>query len=162
MKIEKVIMLTIDVEDWFQVENFKPGFLFPHGIPSSCASKEPQPPSRPFRLHLTNPNTQATQQTQGNPINPSNPITQQPITSTNPKIHQVRKTRISMKLKVIVHEADEGGFWAEVPSIPGCATQGDTFDELLKNLYEAVEGCLAVDIKEIQISDKDKVMEIAI
>ena len=36
-----------------------------------------------------------------------------------------------MKLKVIVHEAEEGGYWAEVPSIPGCATQGETFDELL-------------------------------
>ena len=29
-----------------------------------------------------------------------------------------------MKLKVVVHEAEEGGFWAEVPAIPGCATQG--------------------------------------
>ncbi len=49
-----------------------------------------------------------------------------------------------MKLKVIVHEAEEGGYWAEVPSIPGCATQGETFDELFNNLYEAVEGCLSV------------------
>ena len=48
-----------------------------------------------------------------------------------------------MKIKVIVHEAEEGGYWAEVPAIPGCATQGETFEELLKNLYEAVEGCLA-------------------
>jgi hypothetical protein len=40
-----------------------------------------------------------------------------------------------MKLKVIVHEAEEGGCWAEVPSIPGCATQGETFDELLSNLW---------------------------
>ena len=45
-----------------------------------------------------------------------------------------------MKLKIIVHNAEEGGYWAEVPSIPGCATQGDTFEELLVNLYEAVEG----------------------
>jgi len=30
-----------------------------------------------------------------------------------------------MKLKVIIHEAEEGGYWAEVPSIPGCATEGD-------------------------------------
>lgn len=50
-----------------------------------------------------------------------------------------------MKLKVIIHEAEEGGFWAEVPSISGCVTQGETFDELLGNLYEAVEGCLSVD-----------------
>ena len=67
-----------------------------------------------------------------------------------------------MKLKVVIHEAEEGGYWAEVPSIPGCATQGDTFDELLSNIYEAVEGCLAVDVQEITISEKGKIMEIAV
>ena len=56
--------------------------------------------------------------------------------------------KLDMKLKVILHEAEEGGYWAEVPAIPGCATQGDTFDELLENLYEAIEGCLSVDLKE--------------
>ena len=45
-------------------------------------------------------------------------------------------------MKVVIHEAEEGGFWAEVPAIPGCATQGDTMEELLTNLCEAVEGCL--------------------
>ncbi|OGW16085.1 MAG: hypothetical protein A3G93_13535 [Nitrospinae bacterium RIFCSPLOWO2_12_FULL_45_22] len=67
-----------------------------------------------------------------------------------------------MKPKVIVHEAEEGGYWAEVPSIPGCATQGETFDELLGNIYEAVEGCLFVDIKDIEVTEKDKVLEIAV
>jgi predicted RNase H-like HicB family nuclease len=67
-----------------------------------------------------------------------------------------------MKLKVIVHEAEEGGYWAEVPAIPGCATQGDTFDELLKNIYDAVEGCLSVGIKDIQISATDEVLDIAV
>ncbi|MBN1997831.1 type II toxin-antitoxin system HicB family antitoxin [candidate division KSB1 bacterium] len=67
-----------------------------------------------------------------------------------------------MKLKVIIHEAEEGGYWAEVPSISGYATQGDTFDELLSNLYEAIEGCLSVDIENFEISEKDKVMEIAV
>ena len=52
---------------------------------------------------------------------------------------------VTIKLKVIIHEAEEGGYWAEVPAIPGCATQGDTFDELLRNIYEAVEGCLSVE-----------------
>jgi predicted RNase H-like HicB family nuclease len=51
-----------------------------------------------------------------------------------------------MKLKVIIHEAEEGGYWAEVPAIPGCATQGNDFDELLHNLSEAIEGCLSVGI----------------
>lgn len=54
-----------------------------------------------------------------------------------------QKYNQSMKIKVVVHEAEEGGFWAEVPAIPGCATQGETFEELLHNLYEAVEGCLS-------------------
>lgn len=49
-----------------------------------------------------------------------------------------------MRLKIIVHEAEEGGFWAEVPAIPGCATQGETFEDLLRNLYEAVRACLSV------------------
>ncbi len=53
-----------------------------------------------------------------------------------------------MKLKVIVHEAEEGGYWAEVPAVPGCASQGDTWEELLSNLYEAVEGCLSVPVED--------------
>jgi len=67
-----------------------------------------------------------------------------------------------MKLKVVIHEAEEGGFWAEVPAIPGCATQGDSFEELLENLYEAIEGCLSVDLESIETSDKSRVIEIAI
>jgi len=51
-----------------------------------------------------------------------------------------------MKLTVVIHQADEGGYWAEVPSIPGCATQGETIEELVPNLYEAIEGCLSVDV----------------
>jgi predicted RNase H-like HicB family nuclease len=68
-----------------------------------------------------------------------------------------------MKLKVIVHEAEEGGYWAEVPSIPGCATQGETFEELLKNIYEAVEGCLSVDLMPADPMDtKTRILEIAV
>ncbi|AFZ48920.1 type II toxin-antitoxin system HicB family antitoxin [Dactylococcopsis salina] len=67
-----------------------------------------------------------------------------------------------MKLKIIIHEAEEGGYWAEVPAIPGCATQGDTFEELLENLYEAVEGCLSVDVDSLETSENSRVMEIAI
>jgi predicted RNase H-like HicB family nuclease len=67
-----------------------------------------------------------------------------------------------MKIKVVVHEAEEGGYWAEVPSIPGCATQGETFEELLKNLYEAVEGCLSVDVSAAKPTGKDRVVEIIV
>ena len=47
-----------------------------------------------------------------------------------------------MKVKVIAHKAEEGGYWAEVPSLPGCFTQGETLEELKQNLHEAVEGWL--------------------
>ncbi|HEX5727516.1 MAG TPA: type II toxin-antitoxin system HicB family antitoxin [Longimicrobiaceae bacterium] len=67
-----------------------------------------------------------------------------------------------MKLRVVVHEAEEGGFWAEVPAIPGCVTQGETFEELLANLYEAVEGCLSVDVEEPESDSRSRVLEIAV
>jgi predicted RNase H-like HicB family nuclease len=67
-----------------------------------------------------------------------------------------------MKIKVVVHPAEEGSYWAEVPSIPGCFTQGDTWDELLKNITEAIEAYLSVDTKDIELSPQDKVLEIAV
>ena len=67
-----------------------------------------------------------------------------------------------MKIKVVIHDAEEGGYWAEVPAIPGCATQGDTFEELLQNLYEAIEGCLSVNADEITPTEKQRVIEIAV
>lgn len=67
-----------------------------------------------------------------------------------------------MKLAVVLHEAEEGGYWAEVPAIPGCATQGETFEELLHNLYEAIEGCLAVPPEAMQLAPDARLMEIAV
>ena len=67
-----------------------------------------------------------------------------------------------MNLKVIVHEAEGGGYWAEVPSIPGCATQGENVEDLLKNLTEAVEGCLSVDIPADRVTGQDRILEIAL
>ena len=67
-----------------------------------------------------------------------------------------------MKLQVIIHDAEEGGYWAEVPAIPGCATQGETMEEFLQNLYEAVEGCLSIDIDQTTVTENDRVLEIAV
>ncbi len=67
-----------------------------------------------------------------------------------------------MRLKVVIHDAEEGGYWAEVPAILGCATQGETFEELLENIYEAVEACLSVDVEETAGSERYRVMEIAV
>ncbi len=66
-----------------------------------------------------------------------------------------------MKIQAIVHKAEEGGFWAEVPSIPGCATQGETMDELRSNLREAIEGCLSVPV-EAPPHAGDQVIELAL
>lgn len=75
---------------------------------------------------------------------------------------QFSKINPTMKLKVVVHTAEEGGYWAEVPAIPGCATQGDTFEELLQNIYEAVEGCLSVDEGDLQLDGNAQIVEIAV
>ena len=48
----------------------------------------------------------------------------------------------AMKFKVIIHEAEGGGFWAEVPSLPGCFSQGETLEEVKKNIVEAIEAYL--------------------
>ena len=67
-----------------------------------------------------------------------------------------------VKLKIILHEAEEGGYWAEVPSIEGCVSQGETLDAVIENISEAVEGCLSVDISDLDIGENDTVMEIGV
>lgn len=49
-----------------------------------------------------------------------------------------------MKLKVLIHPAEEGGFWAEAPALPGCVSEGDTFEQAVSNIREAMEGWLEV------------------
>ena len=65
-----------------------------------------------------------------------------------------------MKIKIVVHEAEEGGYWAEVPAIPGCATQGDSMDELMKNLHEAIEGCLSIEVTPPETGGTERMMEL--
>ncbi len=67
-----------------------------------------------------------------------------------------------MKIKVHVHEAEEGGYWAEVPAIPGCATQGETMEQLMVSVREAIEACLDVEVGPPEHSAKDQIREIAL
>lgn len=67
-----------------------------------------------------------------------------------------------MQMKVIIHEAEEGGFWAEAPALPGCASQGETMDEVLANMREAIAGWLAVDVPEVPALASDRIVELAI
>ena len=65
-------------------------------------------------------------------------------------------------LKAIIHEADEGGFWAEVPSLPGCTTQGETVAELTENLRDAITLWLDVGEDEIESQSTDRILELAV
>ena len=67
-----------------------------------------------------------------------------------------------MNVKVIVHEAEEGGYWAEVPAIPGCVSQGNSLEEVRRNIHEAIEGCLSVEIGGTAVSETDHVIEVAV
>ena len=64
-----------------------------------------------------------------------------------------------MKIRIVVHEAEEGGVWAEVPAIPGCATQGDSMDELMQNLREAIEGCLSIEVASPEPGGTERMLE---
>jgi len=67
-----------------------------------------------------------------------------------------------MTLKAIIHEAEEGGYWAEVPALPGCVTQGETVEDLTLNLREAIEGWLSVETPESPAAQSDRVIELAL
>ena len=68
----------------------------------------------------------------------------------------------SMTLKAVIHKAEEGGFWAEVPALPGCVTQGETMEELRANLEDAVKLWLeAGEPEKTQIKDGE-IVELAI
>ena len=45
---------------------------------------------------------------------------------------------------VIVHKAEEGGYWTEVPSLPGAGSQGESMDETIANTKESIEAVLEV------------------
>lgn len=52
------------------------------------------------------------------------------------------RIRIVQKYAVVIHEDSEGGYWAEVPALPGCYSQGESVDELMDNVREAIAGVL--------------------
>ena len=65
-----------------------------------------------------------------------------------------------MKLHAIIHNAEEGGFWAEVPALPGCVTQGESKTELQANLLEAIQGWL--EAGECNMNKASDIIELAI
>lgn len=67
-----------------------------------------------------------------------------------------------MKIKAIVHEVEEGGFWAEVPSIAGCAAEGETVEEAVKKLHGKIEACLTVELVPSQRDMTQRVVEVVL
>ena len=67
-----------------------------------------------------------------------------------------------MRIKALIHKAEEGGYWAEVPAIPGCAMQRETMEELLANLHEVIEACLALEVAQPERTGKDRISGIAL
>ncbi|WP_293330690.1 type II toxin-antitoxin system HicB family antitoxin [Microcoleus sp. CAWBG58] len=67
-----------------------------------------------------------------------------------------------MKIRAIIHPAEEGGYWAEVPALPGCITEGDTIEEVMINLKDAIVGWLEVANSREAVASTDKIVEIAV
>ena len=67
-----------------------------------------------------------------------------------------------MKIRAIIHPAEEGGYWAEVPALSGCVTEGDNLDEVMENLQDAIEGWLSVANRLKNIGSSDQIVEIAV
>ena len=64
---------------------------------------------------------------------------------------------------VVIHEDPDGGYWAEVPALPGCYSQGETLDELKNNVREAITGVLDVLKEQGQGPDQSiQILDIAV
>lgn len=61
---------------------------------------------------------------------------------------------MTIEYTIIIHPAEEGGYWAEIPALPGCYSQGETLDEVMLNIREAMEAhikALKEDGQEIPV-----------
>jgi len=69
-----------------------------------------------------------------------------------------------MKLKVVIRkDAEEGGYLASCPALPGCHTQGETLAEVRKNITDAIHGCLqALNAKARARYPSERLMEVAV
>jgi predicted RNase H-like HicB family nuclease len=66
------------------------------------------------------------------------------------------------KFAVVIHADPSGGFWGEVPALPGCYSQGETVDELLANLREAIAGVLHTMREEGRAPETVQIVELAV
>jgi len=67
-----------------------------------------------------------------------------------------------MKLKVILEPSDEGGYVALVPGLPGCISEGETKEEVLSNIREAIELYLEPVEDDLTLAPNSEILEIAL
>jgi predicted RNase H-like HicB family nuclease len=73
-----------------------------------------------------------------------------------------RKKGVAMKIKVVLEASEEGGYTVTAPSLPGCISEGDTEEEALENIKEAVELYLEPVDDDLQPADRKMIREIAV
>jgi predicted RNase H-like HicB family nuclease len=67
-----------------------------------------------------------------------------------------------MKLRVVLELSDEGGYTASVPSLPGCISEGDTREQALSNIKEAIDLYLEPVEDDLTLSPDTEITEIAV
>ncbi|MFA5269437.1 MAG: type II toxin-antitoxin system HicB family antitoxin [Methanoregula sp.] len=70
-----------------------------------------------------------------------------------------------MEYSILIHKAEEGGFWSEVPALPGCFSQGETIEETIANTKEAAELIISIlreENREIPVEDEFTVHRICV
>jgi predicted RNase H-like HicB family nuclease len=77
------------------------------------------------------------------------------------KFNKRLQTGDTMKLHVIIDKDEAGYYVAEVPALPGCLSQGKTYDEAITNIKEAIEGWLEV-MESRQAVDPSRLIEVAV
>ena len=67
-----------------------------------------------------------------------------------------------MKLTVVLEPSDEGGYTVIVPTLPGCISEGDSREEALTNIREAIELCLELTEFDYNVKAKDEIVSLTI
>ena len=69
-----------------------------------------------------------------------------------------------MKFKVVLEVAEEGGYIVSCPAIQGCHSQGDSVEEALENIKEAITGCLdsLADERTKLLGSQGRIVEVAV
>ena len=67
-----------------------------------------------------------------------------------------------MRFKIVLEEADEGGYTVTVPALPGCISEGDTEEDAIKNIQEAIQLYLETDEDELPVGENIHIIEVTV